>query len=90
MLLWFAAPLMPDNERYIVISGRGRASGGAQFNAVADQLVVLRDHGVIKEFGATSDNGGFWVTFPKPTVPYVAHIATFAEEARITAPNTSK
>ena len=40
MLQWFAAPLTP--QAYIVTTDTGCASSGAVFNAVPDELVVLK------------------------------------------------
>ena len=85
MLLWFAAPLVPEDERYIIMTGTGRASSGAQFNAVADELDALKNSGVVKDFGASvwgNNYVGFWITFTRPSLPYSAHTARFAEKAQ--------
>ena len=88
MLLWFAAPLVPEDERYVIMAGTRCTSSGAQFNAVADELGALKNNGNIKEFGANfwdNNNVGFWMTFTRPTLPYSAHIARFAEKAQTIA-----
>ena len=40
MLQWFVATLMP--QAYIVTTDTGCVSSGAEFNAVPDELVVLK------------------------------------------------